>query len=91
MCVKTHQGTGNTVQGTRKCRQLLEDVRSQCCNLHPEGYTAADFMAVWNRQYEDRIKELETAIDQALLRTVQSDRNREYATCGVHRGTGSTN
>ena len=57
--------------------QILEDVRSQCCDLHPDGFTAVDFMAVWNRQYEDRIAELESLIDRVIA-AWDKDNNTGY-------------
>lgn len=44
---------------TRGDTALLETVRGQCENLNPDGYTAADFMAIWNQQYEAQIERAE--------------------------------
>jgi len=55
-------------------RRYLDGIRDMVRDRNPDGFTALDFFAVWNEQYEDQIKRLR-AENERLLAESKADFN----------------
>lgn len=60
-----------------QAKRLMDGVREMARDRNPNGATILDFMAVWNEQYEKRIKTLTAELDQANASSRELNAARE--------------